>query len=249
MNFFYRIYITLTLLLTLPIIALAAPLTVSYFERPPYYFTNKAGAPDGFLVKRTQQILQTAGLDAQFISLEPNKIIYIIKHAKRPNCSIGWFKKTERELFAKFTKPLYQNRPLVLLTTKLDQHKFKPDMSLTDIFANKKLVMGRICSFSYGEYVDHLMKQRSPASYFLSSSQADLLKAIYTGSATYMLVAPEEVIQVITTASLPAEAFVQIVIDEIPRGNYRYLMCNQAVSAAVIQQFNSALAELFPEGN
>jgi hypothetical protein len=99
----------------------ADQLNVSYFERPPYYLTTPAGDASGFLVEKTKKILQAANVNARFISLKPNKIIFIIKHANLPHCSIGWFKKPEREAFAKFTKPIYQDRPLVLLKTKLNK--------------------------------------------------------------------------------------------------------------------------------
>ena len=107
MSFFYNTFALLSLFLFLPLIAVATPLTISYFERPPYYFTNETGTPDGFLVEKTQKILRAAGL--------------------------------------------------------------------------------------------------------------------------------------------PPEAFIQIALDEIPHRNYRYLMCSQTVSDALIQRLNTAITELSPE--
>jgi len=232
-----------------PFKATAEPLTVSYFERPPYYFTSESGAADGFLVARTKKILQTAGIEAQFISLTPNKINYILRYANVPHCSIGWFKKPERELFAKFSKPIYQNKPLVILTTREKQKQFKNYKTLAQVFSNKQLVIARIGSFSYGAYVDQLLENLSPKTQFYSRQQTDLLQALHTDQASYMLVAPEEIGQMIIAAKLPEVEFVKISLDEVPSGNLRYLMCGQAVSDNLIEQLNSSIDKLYPTPN
>ncbi len=222
----------------------AAQLTVSYFERPPYYLTTKTGAAGGFLVEKTRQILHQADIEARFISLQPNKIIFVLKHATMPHCSIGWFKNPTREKLAKFTHPIYQNRPQVLLTTQQNAAKVKRHHSLEDIFADTTLIMARMSSFSYGAYVDQLMQRHAPASSFFSRSQKALLQALNNGSATYMLIAPEEVDGLIASTDLPRSSFVQLTLPEIPHGNYRYLMCGEAVSDTLIKRLNTAIDKL-----
>ena len=231
---------------SIPLHAIAEPLTVSYFERPPYYFTSKAGIAEGFLVERTKKILQTANIDAQFLSLTPNKINYIIRYAATPHCSIGWFKTPERELFAKFTKPIYQNKPLVLLTTREKQKQLNNGKTLAQIFSNKELVFARMGSFSYGAYVDQLLEKLTPRSQFYSKRQTDLLLSLHTNQASYMLAAPEEIQQMIIAAELPEDEFVSITLEEIPHGNFRYLMCGHAVSDNLIKKLNSAIKEIYP---
>ena len=243
----YLCLIALTIIALIPLTVTAEPLTVSYFERPPYYFTNNSGDAEGFLVARTKKILQTAKLEAQFLSLSPQQIIYILQHANTPHCSIGWFKKPERELFTKFTKPIYQNKSLVLLTTRSKQKYFSTFKTLEEIFSSQELIIARVGSFSYGSYVDHLLEQLTPKSKYFSKNQADLLQAIYANQASYMLVAPEEIEQMIVTAALPAAEFITITLDKVPSGNYRYLMCGQAVSNELIDQLNSAIEELYPD--
>jgi len=229
----------------IPIKATAEPLIVSYIERPPYYFTSVSGAADGFLVATTKKILQTADIKARFISLTPNKINYLLRYATTPHCSIGWFKKPERLLYAKFTKPIYQNKPLVILTTREKQQQFKNYKKLAQIFSNKQLVLARMGSFSYGTYVDALLEKLSPKSQYYSKQQTDLLLSLHTNQASYMLVAPEETQQMIRAAKLPEKEFVKITLGEIPNGNYRYLMCGQAVSDNLIEQLNSAIDKFY----
>jgi len=249
MRLFLQIFLYFILTGTFAATLNAAQLTISYFERPPYYLTNKAGEADGFLVQKTKEILKLAKIDAHFVSMTPNNIIYVIQHAKRPHCSIGWFKKPDRELFAKFTHPIYRSPPLVLLTRKSNENQFKKYHSLKEIFADKQLIMARMSSFSYGSYVDHLMNQYPPVTLFLSGSQSALLRAVATGKASYLVIAPEEVDNLISSAELPRKEFVQIPLADIPHGNNRYLMCNPAVSDKQIMQLNSAIDKLSKSKN
>jgi polar amino acid transport system substrate-binding protein len=243
-----RLFIIVFIILSafIPLQAGAKSLTLSYLERPPYYFTSESGTAEGLLIARTKKVLQTAGIEAHFISLTPNKINYILRYATTPHCSIGWFKKPERELYAKFTQPIYQNKPLVILTTREKQKQFKNYRTLAQFFADNQLVLARMGSFSYGAYVDQLLEKLSPKSLFYSKQQTELLLSLHTNQASYMLVAPEEIQQMIIAAKLPEEEFVKITLDEIPSGNFRYLMCGQAVSDNLIEQLNFAIEKLYP---
>lgn len=239
-------FILAMVILPLPVLAFAKPMTVSYLERPPYYYTTATGQAAGLLVERTRAILSSAGIEADFLSLSPNQIIYVIQYLKVPHCSIGWFKKPERELYAKFTRAIYRNRPLVLLTKQGQKKLFSQNTSLKQIFSRKQLVMARMSSFSYGSYVDQLLEKYNPSSYFGTSTQTDLLAALFSGQANYMLVAPEEVAEMAKTAGLTVNDFELIELNEIPAGNLRYLMCDQAVSDETIERINKAIEKLYP---
>lgn len=222
--------------------AFGESLTVSYFERPPYYFTALNGSAQGFLIDRTREILKTAQIEAQFLPLSPTQILYIVQHANTPNCSVGWFKKPERELYAQFTRPIYQNQPLVLLIHRDQQERFERFSDLATIFKTEKLVMARMSSFSYGTYVDRLLERFNPTSFFASKAQLDLLKAIADGTADYLLIAPEEVDELIRRSGFDSDNFRIKRLDELPAGNLRYLMCNRAVKKAVMDRINQAIA-------
>lgn len=224
----------------------AEPLTFSYLERPPYYYRDNSGDAAGFLVERTQQILAAANLEAQFISLEPSQIMFLLHRASAAHCSIGWFKTDERQLFAKFTQPIYQDQALVLLTHRSRRYKFPAIATLEKVFADRKLTIARLGQFSYGNYVDDLLEKLSPASLFRSNEQAQLLQAIQEKSADYMLIAPEEGAMLISSAGLQKQDFVSLPLLGVPEGNQRHLMCGQGVSDRVMQQLNAAIEQLYP---
>lgn len=225
----------------------AAPLTISYFERPPYYYTTAAGKPAGFLVARTQKVLEAAGIEAKYISLTPYRIIYTLHHATASHCSIGWFKNAERELFAQFSDPIYQNLSLVLLTDKARQKRFASLTTLREVFSHHELTMARMAEFSYGTFVDNLLRELTPKSVFFTGNQNALLQAIVDKRASYMLVAPEEINMLARSIGMTTRDFVSFKLEDIPAGNLRYLMCNQGVDDETLNQINGAIRKLYPD--
>jgi len=248
MKFLYLITFTLVLFLTVAAAGDAASLTVSYFERPPYYFTDTTGTPAGFLYERTRNILEEAGVDADFISSTPYRILYVIQHATVPHCSTGWFKNPERELFAKFSEPIYRDQALVLLTSKAQRKQIgaKKSLTLREVFSRRQLAMARMSEFSYGDAVDKLLGELVPKSIFLSGQQSSLLQAVVDQRAAYMLVAPEEIDMLITSTGMRPKDFVSIQLTDLPAGNLRYLMCNQAVADETLLLLNEAIRKLYP---
>jgi len=224
----------------------AEPLTISHLERPPYYYRDSNGKVAGFLAERTQKILAAANLEAQFVSLEPSQIMFLLHRASAAHCSIGWFKTDERQLFAKFTLPIYQDQALVLLTHRSHRHKFPAKATLENIFTDRQLIIARLGQFSYGNHVDTLMETLSPVSLFRSNEQVQLLQAIYTQLADYMLIAPEEIDMLIRSSGLPKEEFISLPLQGTPAGNLRYLMCGQGVSDESMQRLNAAISKLYP---
>ena len=54
------------------------------------------------------------------------------------DCAVGWFKNSEREAFAKFSKPIYQDEPQVVLTA-IENHKIKSTDTVESVLANHDL--------------------------------------------------------------------------------------------------------------
>jgi len=240
------LFLSLSFWLAVPASGQDEPLTLSYFERPPYYYTTASGEPAGFLVARTQKIFQEAGIPTQYISSTPYRILYVVQHAVRPHCSLGWFKNAERELFAKFSAPIYRDQALVLLASTAQRKRIGSYRTLREVFSDPQLTMARMSEFSYGETVDKLLGVFTPKSLFLTGQQGDLLRAVAEQRAAYMLVAPEEVDMLVLSAGLAKNDFFALALEDLPAGNLRYLMCNQAVDDGTLRQLNGAIGKLFP---
>jgi polar amino acid transport system substrate-binding protein len=236
--------LSLTVCLFLTADAHAEQLTISYFERPPYYYTGPDGQSHGCLVERTRAVLAQAGLDAPFFSLAPAQILFLIKHSPQAHCSIGWFKTPEREFFAAFSAPIYQNDPMVLLSSKKQRTSLSNYKTAKELFRDRSLIFGRLITFSYGDYIDDLLEESTPTGYIKAQSQQELLEALLTDRVSYMLVAPEEVDTMIREAGFERIDFFTHSLTDIPEGNLRYLMCTKQINNALMERINLAIDQL-----
>jgi len=221
-------------------------MTVMYFNRPPYYDTIDNQA-QGFLVEMTRQIFDTAGIRPVFTEIPPSRIISYIKSQEKPICSIGWFKNKERESFAKFSIPIYEDKPLVILTLKLKKPLFDRHQTIKDVFSDRTLTLAKVDSFSYGVIMDEWITTYAPPVHGIQSMQSLLPKLIFNNRASYMLVAPEEISVMLKEAELDENHFIALDKPDIPPGNKRYLIFSKDVDDGIIDKINQSIQTLFPK--
>jgi len=240
--------------------ALAEPLEVLYIERPSYYYTHE-GRPDGFLMQLAVSIFDEAGIDVTYSSVPPSRILARLKSGAR-ECSVGWFKRPDREAYALYTLPIYRNRPLVLVHLWNDEARFSGLSRLSEVFSDKSLRWGIVSGFSYGDQVDEMRGRLHPVTVEATASQSQLLRMLALGRFDYLLISPEELdalamaseaIQGYSFSSVPDDASpspggsirrgdvaVRELLD-IPEGNLRYILCARVVGQEVIQILNRAI--------
>lgn len=218
-------------------------LKVYYFERPPYYFTEQ-GRVSGFLVELVRKILEDAGIEASYEVMPSKRIIAEIKDRNIFACSIGWFKNPEREKFANFTLPIYQNRPIVALATRHNRYLIEIYTTLKEMLSDRSIKLGVISGFSYGAYIDQAIKDFSPEMESVNGDQLQLVKMLSAGRITYMLIAPEEIEALIFSAGLNTESFVGVSLSDIPSGNLRYIMCGKGVDEKILGRINRSIQKL-----
>ena len=211
-----------------------------YFQRPPYYFTGPDGNPDGLILKPVVDHLKKAPFQVSAIEVKSDGILHRIKANKRKECSVGWFKNPDRIKYAKFTKPIYVNRPLVVMTTLNHKKEFKTMSTLGDIFRQKGLKWGVVANFSYGSYVDDLSKKLKPQT-IASNDQVHMIKMLLGRRFSYMLIAPEEVEELIRASGEDKNSFYLFSPEGMPEGNSRYILCSKMVSNKEINTLNQIL--------
>lgn len=215
-------------------------INVLYLERPPYYYTVN-GRAEGFLVKLSRKLFQEAGIQVTFAEMPPKRIIKMIKTKDGSICSIGWFKNPEREKYAKFSLPIYQDKSMVILTAKNKKELFQSYRNLKDVFLDKTIVFGAMSEFSYGLYIDDLLKNHSLSKIEITSRQAIIPEMILKGRATFMIITPEEIDTLLQSSDHDPNDFISIPMPDIPAGNKRYLMFSQGVRDETIGKINHAI--------
>ncbi len=236
--------IVLCLILTAPLAtAQDERLVALYFNRPPYYDTVE-GRATGLLIELTRKIFSGAGITPVFVEVPPQRILYYLKDPKKKVCSIGWFKTEERKKFAKFSRPIYRSKPLVILTTKVHQARIEEYPGLRDVFFDQSLILAKIESFSYGTTIDGWINNYAPRIHRISSDQSVLPQLLLINRASYMLVAPEEVNTMLAKAKTDTKAFVAISKSDIPQGHKRYIIYGKTIDDHMIQRIDHYIPDM-----
>lgn len=218
-------------------------LAVEYLEFPPYYFTNGAMQPDGFLLKLADAAFQEAGVLPEYESLSAKQILSHM-HSDRPVCSIGWFKTPERETFARFSRKIYQNRPVEVVYLERNGPLFDKHETLASLVRDRSLSMGKAKSYSQGKVVDEIIAKGDPPITVVNGSYADLFRLLAAGEFSYFIVASEYIDYQIRRNHLNAALFAHKKMADIPEGNIRYLMYSRGVPKSVIRRIDEALVRV-----
>ena len=214
-------------------------LTIYYNERPPYLVTATDGSGVGGLTATPAgRAVHLAGLQVRWSKLPSNRQLAVIKDNKEIACAIGWFRNAEREAYAKFSHPLYQDRPTVALA----RGGFQPQAErLADELREHRPMVLLKDGFSYGPFIDGLMKQLRPPTMSTTVENWQMVRMIAAQRADFMYVSEEEAGYFIDQAGM-APGDVKIVrFADMPAGERRHLMCTRLMPDEWLARINKAL--------
>lgn len=217
-----------------------APVTLHYLQRPPYMvasggaLTGLTGGPayQAFKEAKVPVVLQETPFARQLRDVEINA---------GQDCMVGLFKKPEREKFAQYSKPIYQDQPHVLLTSVANAPRFAAHATVAGVFNDKALVLLVKLGYSYGAALDALIDKYRPPRQTTADENLAMIRQIQYGMADYMLMSPEEAIPAIEAAGLKTKDFRQIHLKDMPEGEYRHIMCSKNVPESVMRRLNAVI--------
>ena len=221
-----------------PVLAFAQ-ISLHYNERPPY-LVGKDGQLTGLTGSPAVAAFKAAGI-AFTLQLTPTtRQLAMIKENTGADCGIGWFKNEEREGFAKFTKPIYQDRPHIALTAAKNP-KIKDGEAVESVLGNKGLTLLVKQGYSYGKTLDALIAKLQPVQHAVAVENVQMLKMIQAERADYMLIAPEEADGLVAASDVNPADIRKAHFSNAPNGEHRYMMCSKNVSDETISKLNSAI--------
>jgi len=117
-----------------------SPVTLHYIQRPPYITLSNGGLSG---LTGLPSIMAFKNANVPFILKETPfaRQLLLIERNSGQDCMIGMFKKPGREQFAKFSKPVYQDKPQILLTSVSNADRFAAFRSLEHAFSARGLVL------------------------------------------------------------------------------------------------------------
>lgn len=220
-------------------VASAQTVALHYNSRPPY-LTVQDGVLSGLTGSPAVAAFKASGVPFVIKETPATRQLKILKDNDGADCAIGWFKNAEREAFAKFTKPIYQDEPQIVLTAA-GNTKFKATDTVEAVLANQGLTLLVKSSYSYGKGLDALIEKHLPKRHTVGAENIQMFKMVQAQRADYMFTAPEEASVTIPMAGFQQDQFHLIKLANMPKGEYRYILCSHSVPDETIARLNAAI--------
>ncbi len=224
-----------------PTPTIANLITLHYNERPPYLVTTNQGV-GGLTGDPATIVFERSNIPFQWRQTPSKRQIYLLQQNKGRDCLVGWFKNMEREKFARYTLPIYWDKPQIALA-RADNDNIPVDCTVGDIFSNSKLNLLVKDGYSYGEFLDGKIKEYNPLRTVTTVENSEMLKMIYARHADYFFIAPEEADGLIMTSEFDLQDFKFVHFRDIPFGEKRYILCSVQVEDSIIERLNAAIRQ------
>lgn len=207
-------------------------LEIIYEPRIPYIVENDKSI-EGFVATPLINALQSSDIQYTLKSKPSKRHLSEIASNKTPICAVGWFKNSNREKFAKFSKALYQDKPVGILTHKLTHIQENSDIEKI-VQENKFKVLIKD-SYSYGDFLDSLIKDMVIKK--TDAKNYNMVTMIAKRRADMMFISYEEAMHYLEEHKYKSRIKF-IPLSGMPEGNKRYLICSKNVDDKTIEKIN-----------
>ena len=241
MRYFSSLIATSILLISSMPVYAESPTQLYYYDRAPYATTDAQGAVSGLCATPAANAFKQADIPFQWKKMPFKRQLVTIKHNKKKACGIGWFKNPEREAFARYTDAIYQDKPAITISRKGNQ-ALQRHQDLNTLLNDKNVKLLVKDGFSYGTYIDGLIKKNDPEVVVVATStNIQMLQMILADRADYYFTSEEEAEHMIMNAGYEVSQFQLQHYSDMPAGNRRYITCSQQVTPETIELLNRAL--------
>lgn len=221
---------------------LPAPLVMAYPPRPPYNHVVN-GTHVGELYELVVNILARAGVDATFRELPYQRILEGLRRPESRLCSFGWHKTEERQTFARYSLPMFEDAPLVAVAPAGFRARLGDEPTLAGILATPGITLGLVRGWSYGDYVDGMA--RKYAGWVLRApSLVQLAAMLAHGRFSCVLVRATEAEDFLRNAGLAPGYLAALPLADLRERSKRYILCGRGLPESVLARIDAAIREL-----
>lgn len=215
--------------------------TLHMQDRPPYYVPG-APEPSGLAVTPVLAALRSAGLPYRIEQTPALRQLAAIEQGTHLSCGVGWYRSAERAAKGQFSKALYQDLPLAMLTRQ--SLGWDAPRSMADAVNAPEARLLMKAGYSYGPEFDRLLARRSVPPAYVTGEMAVVARMLAARRADWTPISPEEGQYLLTVTGLDDLRLSPF--SDAPRGNFRHLYCNKAVPQDWLNRLNAALPDLKP---
>jgi polar amino acid transport system substrate-binding protein len=221
--------------------AIAAPgVTMFYYERKPFHYTDANGQPAGLIIGPTTQAFEKAGIPVTWKVMPASRILVTLKANVGDDCSPGWYKTTEREQYVHYSLPIYNDKPLVAIVRA--DYPLKPGMTAKEFFLHSQVKLITKQSFVHGAYLDQIIGAMPQANVVrVPDDISSIVRMLHYGMGDVVTATQEEAEYYVTDAGYKMNEFHIITFPDVPAVEKRYVLCSKRVSNDVMDKLNAVI--------
>lgn len=216
-------------------------IVVYYHERRPYYVTTP-NQVHGLIADRVNWVFKEAGIPFVWRKAPAKRQLEIIRNSERSACAVGWYKTPDREVFGKFTLPIFIDTPTMAIA-RADNDQILSGEALDRTLSNRRLRLLRKDGYSYGRFIDNGIKQYAPREIVTTAENLSMVKMIHTHRADFFFISKEEAEDVILCSDLPRKDFRVVSFSDMPHGNKRYIICSPRIEEMMLLRLNRTIKD------
>lgn len=211
-------------------------------ERPPYMMSDGEGNVIGLTADVANYAFKMANINFVWVEMPSQRQLTMLSENKNEIAALGWFKNPDREKFAKYSIPIYQDRQISLLARKGNKQLSSYD-SLDSFFADKSINLLIKDGYSYGSFIDEKLHKSQLIQQKTVGESIAMIRMIDAGRADCMFISPEEASVAIKTSGVKESSLELITFNDMPVGENRYIIYSQNVNDSTISQINNYIEE------
>lgn len=215
-------------------------LTVYFEERAPYQ-VRVDDTIEGLVGTPAARAFKAARIEVIWEASSISRQLFLLRQNATPACVIGWFKTGERLQYAKYTKALYRDGPVVALVRT--GFVPPPGPTMHDLLTAPGVRVLLRTGYVYGAHLDAVLKQTRPATVNSPLPNSQMIELLLANRADLMFATEEEAARLLLYLG-PKAAGLQLhrFSDQVP-SEPRYIACTGKVSDETIARINAAIAD------
>lgn len=214
------------------------PITLFYEERAPY-LVAAGDTVEGLTADPAALAFKTAGVPFVWEAGSFSRQWHMLRENQGAHCVVGWFKNNERLAFAKFTKPIYRDGPIVALARR--DFDFGPGRTLNEVLSTPGLRVLVRGMYSYGPYIERALKRYKPEVVASPLRNVHLIERLAASRADLMFASEEEGALLLRHLGSKASDLQVLRFSDILPGSERHIACNRNVPDETIERLNNAI--------
>jgi hypothetical protein len=219
-----------------------SPVIILYSDRPPFMQKQIDGSLAGITATPAMLAFSKASISYNIREASPNRRLLEVKENRDRICSIGLYKNPERESYALFSKPISRDGKMIALTNV--NLKLPESVLIDTILARSDLHVLVKKDIFYGAYLESKFTKMKAQKIESTAEYSQLLRLIKVGRAQLIFLPGEEALFYMRESGYTSADFRIIKFNEMPLGEYRYIMCSFKVGESVMQKINKGIGSV-----